>query len=60
VGAEPVEDFEDGGDEHYERDVEGEASGGARAVHRVDLVAIAGYGGEGDAAWSVSKVCEDA
>ena len=41
---EPVVYFEDAGDEHDERDVEGESGGGAGAVHRVDLVAIAGYG----------------
>lgn len=49
VRAEPVEDFEHGGDEHDERNVEREAGGRARAVHRVDLVAIRGYGGHGDA-----------
>lgn len=43
VGAEPVVDFKDAGDEHDEGDVEGEAGGAACAVHRVDLVAIAGY-----------------
>jgi hypothetical protein len=54
VGAEPVEDFEDRGDEHDERDVEGEAGGRPRAVHAVDLVAIAGYGAGGDAGIGVS------
>lgn len=43
VGTEPVVDFEYAGDEHDERDVEGEACRAARAVHAVDLVAIAGY-----------------
>ena len=41
VGAEPVVYFEDTGDEHNERDVEGEAGRAAGAVHAVDLVAIA-------------------
>jgi hypothetical protein len=43
VRAEPIVYFEYTGDEHNERDIEGETGGGARAVHRVDLVAIAGY-----------------
>jgi hypothetical protein len=42
VGAEPVVDFQDAGDEHDERDVEGEAGRAAGSVHAVDLVAIAG------------------
>lgn len=42
VGAEPVVDFQDAGDEHDERNVEGEAGGAAGSVHAVDLVAIAG------------------
>jgi hypothetical protein len=43
VGAEPVVDFQDAGDEHDERNVKGEAGGAAGSVHAVDLVAIAGY-----------------
>lgn len=42
--AEPVVYFEDAGDEHDERNIEGEAGRAARAVHRVDLVAITGDG----------------
>lgn len=49
VRAEPVEHLEDAGDEHDERNVEREAGAAARAVHRVDLVAIAGDGAGGDA-----------
>ena len=49
AGAEPVEYFEDAGDEHDEGDVEREAGGAARAVDAVDLVGIAGDGAGGDA-----------
>lgn len=42
VGAEPVVHFKDAGDEHDERNIEGEAGRAAGAVHAVDLVAIAG------------------
>lgn len=49
--AEPVVYFEDAGEQHDQRDVQGEAGGRARAVHRVDLVAIAGYRGRGDTRW---------
>ena len=54
VGAEPVEDLEDAGDQHDEGDVEREAGRAARPVHRVDLVAIAGDGARGDAVACVS------
>lgn len=47
--AEPVVHFENTGNEHDERDVEREAGGRARAVHRVDLVAITGDGAGCDA-----------
>ena len=50
AGAGPVEDFEDGGCEHDEGDVEGEAGGGAGAVDGEDLVRVRGYGGEDEAA----------
>ena len=49
AGAGPVEDFEDGGCEHDEGDVEGEASGGTGTVDGEDLVGIGGYGGEDEA-----------
>lgn len=49
AGTEPVEEFEDGSGEHYERDVEGEAGGGAGAVDRVDLVGVGGYRGADEA-----------
>jgi len=49
VGAEPVVDLQDAGDEHDERNVEGEAGGAAGSVHAVDLVAIAGDGTRRDA-----------
>ena len=49
VCAKPIEDFENACNEHDERDIEGEAGGAARAVHRVDLIAIAGDGARGDA-----------
>lgn len=44
VRAEPVEAFQDGGEEHYERDVEGEARRGACTVDGVDLVRVGGDG----------------
>lgn len=40
AGAEPVEDFEKGCDEHDEWDVEGEAGGGFGAVDAIDLVGV--------------------
>lgn len=46
----PVEDFEYGGCEHDEGDVEREAGGGAGAVDGEDLVRVGGYGGEDEAA----------
>lgn len=49
AGAGPVEDLEDGGGEHDEGDVEGEAGGGAGAVDGEDLVGVGGYGGEDEA-----------
>ena len=45
----PVEDLEDGGRQHDERDVEREAGGGARAVDGEDLVRVGGEGGEDQA-----------
>ena len=40
AGAGPVEDFEDGGCEHDEGDVEGEAGRGVGAVDGEDLVGV--------------------
>lgn len=45
VGAEPVEDFQDGCHEHNERDIEGEAIAGLGAVDRQYLVRVGGDGG---------------
>jgi len=50
AGAGPVEDFEDGGCEHDEWDVEREAGRGAGAVDGEDLVRVGGYGGEDETA----------
>jgi len=49
AGAGPVEDLEDGGCEHDEGNVEGEAGRGAGAVDGEDLVGVGGYGGEDEA-----------
>ena len=49
AGARPVEDLEDGGGEHDEGNVEGEASGGTGAVDGEDLIGIGGDGGEDEA-----------
>lgn len=49
LGAEPVVNLEDAGDQHNQGDIEREAGGAARAVHGVDLVAIAGDGAGCDA-----------
>ena len=62
--AEPVVYFEDAGEQHDQRDVEGEAGGRACAVHRVDLVAIACDRGCGDTVegvnvWWVEYMRED-
>ena len=45
----PVEDFEQGGCEHDERDVEGEAGGGAGPVDGEDLVGIGCQGRDDEA-----------
>ena len=45
-GAGPVEDLENGGREHDEGDIEGEAGGGAGAVDGEDLIGVGYYRGE--------------
>ena len=40
MGAEPVEYFEDGGEEHYKRDVKGEARRCASTMDGIDLIGI--------------------
>ena len=49
AGPGPVEDFEDGGREHYEGDVEGEACGCAGTVDGDDLVCVGCERGEHEA-----------
>ena len=55
VSAKPIEDLEDGSDKHDERDVEGEAIGGAGTGDGEDLVGVGCYGG-GDEAGKVSVI----
>lgn len=45
----PIEDFENGGRKHDERDVEGKAGGGAGTVHGEDLVRVRCDGREDEA-----------